>query len=110
MKDVAAHVGVSSTLIHYHFKGKESIYEAIWARKAPISVHNRLEAMRLYAEKVGDDITVEGALHAWIDADQIGRASCRERVCQSVYISVVGVSLNNNTKILQQPPLHQQII
>src|SRR3546814_9758518 len=69
MKDVAAHVGVSSTLIHYHFKGKESIYEAIWARKAPISVHNRLEAMRLYAEKVGDDITVEGALHAWIDAD-----------------------------------------
>src|SRR3546814_11055321 len=25
--------------------------------------------MRLYAEKVGDDITVEGALHAWIDAD-----------------------------------------
>src|SRR3546814_187852 len=69
LKDVAARVGVSSTLIHYHFKGKESIYEAIWARKAPISVHNRLEAMRLYAEKVGDDITVEGALHAWIDAD-----------------------------------------
>src|SRR3546814_5005037 len=36
LKDVAARVGVSSTLIHYHFKGKESIYEAIWARKAPI--------------------------------------------------------------------------
>src|SRR3546814_618420 len=46
LKDVAARVGVSSTLIHYHFKGKESIYEAIWARKAPISVHNRLEADR----------------------------------------------------------------
>src|SRR3546814_1307879 len=29
LKDVAARVGVSSTLIHYHFKGKESIYEAI---------------------------------------------------------------------------------
>ncbi|MCM8731652.1 TetR/AcrR family transcriptional regulator [Hephaestia sp. GCM10023244] len=70
LKDVAARIGVSSTLIHYHFNGKESIYEAIWARKAPVSVHNRLEAMRLYAETVGDDaITVEGALHAWIDAD-----------------------------------------
>src|SRR3546814_13404540 len=29
--------------------------------------------------------------------DQIGRASCRERVCQYVSISVVAVSLNNKT-------------
>lgn len=69
LKDVATRVGVSSTLIHYHFNGKESIYEAIWARKAPISTHNRLEAMRRYAEEAGDNVTVEGALHAWIDAD-----------------------------------------
>jgi AcrR family transcriptional regulator len=69
LKDVAERVGVSSTLIHYHFNGKESIYEAVWARKAPQSSHNRLEAMRLYAEEAGDNITVEGALRAWIDAD-----------------------------------------
>lgn len=69
LKDVAARVGVSSTLIHYHFNGKESLYEAVWARKAPISARNRLEAMRRYAEEVGDNITVEGALHAWIDTD-----------------------------------------
>src|SRR3546814_19775242 len=29
---------------------------------------------------------------------QIGRASCRERVCQSVYISVVAVSLKKKKK------------
>ena len=69
LKDVAARVGVSSALIHYHFNGKESIYEAVWARKAPISVRNRLEAMRRYAEEVGDNVTVEGALGAWIEAD-----------------------------------------
>ena len=69
LKDVAARVGVSSTLIHYHFNGKESIFEAVWARKAPISARNRLEAMRRYAEEAGDGITVEGALHAWIDTD-----------------------------------------
>jgi AcrR family transcriptional regulator len=69
LKDVAARVGVSSTLIHYHFKGKESIYEAVWARRAPLSARNRLEAMRRYAEEVGDNITVEGALRAWIDTD-----------------------------------------
>jgi AcrR family transcriptional regulator len=69
LKDVAARVGVSSTLIHYHFSGKDSIYEAVWARKAPISSRNRLEGMRRYAEEAGDNITVEGALHAWIDPD-----------------------------------------
>ena len=69
LKDVAKRVGVSSTLIHYHFNGKESIFEAVWARKAPISARNRLEAMRRYAEEVGDKVTVEGALHAWIDTD-----------------------------------------
>jgi AcrR family transcriptional regulator len=69
LKDVAARVGISSALIHYHFSGKESIFEAVWSRKAPISARNRLEAMRRYAEEVGDAVTVEGALHAWIDAD-----------------------------------------
>ena len=69
LKDVAARVGVSSTLIHYHFAGKESLFEAVWARRAPISARNRLEAMRRYAEEVGDKVTVEGALHAWIDTD-----------------------------------------
>jgi AcrR family transcriptional regulator len=69
LKDVAARVGVSSALIHYHFKGKESIYEAVWARRASLSASNRLEAMRRYAEEVGDNVTVEGALRAWIDTD-----------------------------------------
>lgn len=69
LKDVAAKVGVSSTLIHYHFSGKDSICEAVWARKAPISARNRLESMRRYAEEAGDRITVEGALASWIDAD-----------------------------------------
>jgi AcrR family transcriptional regulator len=69
LKDVAARIGVSSTLIHYHFNGKESLYEAVWARRAPISARNRLDAMRRYADEVGDNVTVEGALHAWIDTD-----------------------------------------
>jgi AcrR family transcriptional regulator len=69
LKDVAARVGVSSTLIHYHFKGKESIFEAVWARRAPLSARNRLEAMRRYAAEMGDKVTVEGALRAWIDTD-----------------------------------------
>src|SRR3546814_19403126 len=33
---------------------------------------------------------------AALDIEEIGRASCRERVCQYVYISVVAVSCNTN--------------
>jgi AcrR family transcriptional regulator len=69
LKQVAARVGVSSTLIHYHFSGKESIYEAVWARKVPASTQGRLDALHRYAEEAGGNVTVEGALHAWIDPD-----------------------------------------
>src|SRR3546814_18666249 len=41
------------------------------------------------AVRVGDESVTYGQLQ-----DQIGRASCRERVCQYVLISVCAVSLN----------------
>lgn len=69
LKDLAARVGISSALIHYHFNGKESIFEAVWARKVPASTRNRLEMLRRYEQEAGDNVTVEGALHAWIDPD-----------------------------------------
>lgn len=69
LKDVAKKVGVSSTLMHYHFNGKESLFDAVWARGAPRSVDARLEAMRAYAAKAGDHPTVEGALRAFLDTD-----------------------------------------
>ncbi len=69
LKDVAKRVGVSSTLIHYHFNGKESLFDAVWARGAPRSVDARMAAMRAYADKAGDHPTVEGALRAFLDTD-----------------------------------------
>src|SRR3546814_21175116 len=33
--------------------------------------------------------------------EEIGRASCRERVCQYVSISVVAVSLQNNNRLIE---------
>jgi len=69
VKDVAKKIGVSPTLLHYHFSGKERIFEAVWARKAPLSSRSRLDSMRRYAENVGDAVTVEGALRSWIHPD-----------------------------------------
>src|SRR3546814_17890053 len=39
---------------------------------------------------------------------QIGRAACRERVCQYVYISVVAVTLKKTTNILPENPMVHQ--
>src|SRR3546814_20123722 len=50
-------------------------------RAAPQFVHPRIKGGFVGVEVVGPD------------ADEIGRASCRERVCQYVYISVVAVAL-----------------
>src|SRR3546814_13596514 len=41
---------------------------------------------------------VRAGLHAAPWSDEIGRASCRERVCQSVYISGVDDSLKKKQK------------
>src|SRR3546814_11342317 len=51
------------------------------------------------------DITAFGRVDL-LDAEEIGRASCRERVCQYVSISVVAVSLKNK-KILQTNTITQ---
>src|SRR3546814_14413625 len=41
-----------------------------------------------------------------IDTDEIGRATCRERVCQYVLISVVTVSLKKKKKQNQKNTIH----
>src|SRR3546814_16656236 len=56
-----------------------------------------LETFRLAREYVDDYVLVDtDAICAGIK--EIGRASCRERVCQYVSISVVGVSLKKTKK------------
>src|SRR3546814_12718725 len=48
---------------------------------------------RLDLALIGGLVLLSVALLFWATRDQIGSAACRERGCQSVYISVVAVSL-----------------
>src|SRR3546814_15316777 len=50
-------------------------------------------------------------LAGFIGGEEIGRASCRERVCQYVSLSVVAVSLKTKTKThtLSQQTSHKHI-
>jgi len=69
LRDVGQRVGVHTTLLHYYFDDKRSLFEAVFARRAGVTSGRRMEALDRYAAESGDHPTVEGALHAFLDTD-----------------------------------------
>src|SRR3546814_16714612 len=72
----------SSDLLLDAFARQEADAGAAQGLRIPAAAHPMRGLASPYREQQGDRRAHE----------QIGRASCRERVCQYVYISVVGVS------------------
>jgi AcrR family transcriptional regulator len=69
LRDVANRVGVHTTLLHYYFEDKRSLFEAVFARRAAVTSGRRIEALDRYEAQSGERPTVEGALHAFLDTD-----------------------------------------
>jgi len=69
LRDVAQRVGVHTTLLHYYFEDKRSLFEAVFARRAGVTSGRRIEALDRYEAEAGDHPTVAGALHAFLDTD-----------------------------------------
>jgi AcrR family transcriptional regulator len=69
LRDVAQRVGVHTTLLHYYFDDKRSLFEAVFARRAGVTSGRRMEALDRYAAEAGDRPTVEAALHVFLDTD-----------------------------------------
>jgi AcrR family transcriptional regulator len=69
LRDVAQRVGVHTTLLHYYFDDKRSLFDAVFARRANVTSDRRIAALDQYAAQAGDKPTVEGALHAFLDTD-----------------------------------------
>ncbi|MDR3470531.1 MAG: TetR/AcrR family transcriptional regulator [Devosia sp.] len=69
LRDVAKRVGVHTTLLHYYFKDKNELFEAVFARRAQVTINLRVEALERYEAEAGERPTVEGALHAFLDTD-----------------------------------------
>ena len=69
LRDVAQRVGVHTTLLHYYFDDKRSLFEAVFARRAGVTSGRRMEALDRYEAEAGDNPTVEGALHVFLDTD-----------------------------------------
>ncbi len=69
LRDVANRVGVHTTLMNYYFDDKQSLFEAVFARRASVTSGRRMAALDRYEAETGDKPTVEGALHAFLDTD-----------------------------------------
>ncbi|MBY8826512.1 TetR/AcrR family transcriptional regulator [Hephaestia mangrovi] len=69
LRDVAQRVGIHTTLMHYYFKDKRDLFEAVFERRAGGTSGRRMAALDAYEKEVGDRPTVEGALHAFLDTD-----------------------------------------
>jgi AcrR family transcriptional regulator len=69
LKDVANQIGVHQSLLNYYFKDKKELFDAVIARRAPVTIQRRMDALDAYEREVGGKPTVEGVLHAYLDAD-----------------------------------------
>ncbi|MBD59683.1 MAG: TetR family transcriptional regulator [Citromicrobium sp.] len=69
LKDVAKRVGVHHTLLNYYFNDKQTLFDAVFARRAVVTIERRMKALEDYEQAAGDTPTVEGALHAFLDTD-----------------------------------------
>lgn len=69
LRDLADRVGIHTTLLNYYFKDKVHLFEAVFARRAGVTSGRRMVALEQYEAEAGDNPTVEGALHAFLDTD-----------------------------------------
>jgi AcrR family transcriptional regulator len=69
LKDVAKRVGVHHTLLNYYFTDKQQLFDAVIARRAGVTSEARMQALAQYEATSGGRLTVEGALHAFLDTD-----------------------------------------
>jgi AcrR family transcriptional regulator len=66
---VAKQVGVHHTLMNYYFDDKKTLFDAVFARRANVTIERRMTAMDAYEASAGGKPTVEGALRAFLDTD-----------------------------------------
>src|SRR3546814_17975795 len=88
--------GVEYELVEHRLTPEQTrIYDAYAGAFAVI--HNNLDAAMQAANITGDSGTLNRQAKS-AARPEIGRASCRERVCQYVWLSVVAVSLKKKNK------------
>lgn len=69
IQDVAKECEVHTSLIHYYFRNKEALFEAVYRRRADAASERRIAALERYERSAGEHPSLEGALRAFLDTD-----------------------------------------
>lgn len=67
LKEIAQGASTHASLVHYYFEDKKRLFDEMVLRRVPAINESRMAAMDEYERAVGANITVEGALHAFLD-------------------------------------------
>src|SRR6188768_1355841 len=65
-REVARQAGATPAMIHYYFKTKRALFDAVFARRADILNVERMAGLDAYEAAQGDTVTVEGAIAAFL--------------------------------------------
>lgn len=65
-REIAREVGATPAMIHYYFSSKRLLFDAVFARRASVLNKERMAALNAYYAKAGPNVTVEGAIGAFL--------------------------------------------
>lgn len=65
-RTIAREAATTSAMIHYYFNTKHALFDAVFARRAEIVNEERMASLGAYEAEVGADVTVEGAIAAFL--------------------------------------------
>ncbi len=63
---MAQEAKVDTALLHYYFKTKRGLFDAVFERRAEIINKERIESIDAYVKSAGSAITVEGVIDAFL--------------------------------------------
>jgi len=66
LRDIASMADVDTALLHYYFESKRGIFDAVLARRASVLNYECNDELTRYEEEAGKNITVEGAIAAYV--------------------------------------------
>lgn len=66
VREVAEQAKVDTALLHYYFKTKRGLFDAVFARRAEIMNKERIDSIDAYEKSAGRAITVEGVINAFL--------------------------------------------
>lgn len=66
LKDISRQADVDTSLLHYYFTTKANLFKAVIERRAGSINQARMASMSAYESAVGEELTVEGALRAYL--------------------------------------------